>query len=69
MIQPKRAVQLIPPHIRDIIAELEREQHMRRQVYPGMIANGRLTQRTADFRHACLDAAIDVLRSLPPEAA
>jgi len=51
------------PSIQAQIAELQREQTMRRRVYPHEVARGRLTQRDADYRMRTLDAAIDTLRA------
>ena len=43
------------------IGELRREQRMREQVYPRLIAARKMSQAEADLRNARLQAAIDTL--------
>lgn len=46
------------------IAELEREQKMRKRVYPRFVAENKMTQSAADTRMQALEAAIKTLRDL-----
>ena len=46
------------------IAEVGRELGLRRNVYPGMVARGRMTQGEADMHLARLDAAYSTLKWL-----
>lgn len=52
------------PSISQQIAELKRERQMRAQVYPKLIASGKLRRQNAEFQSACLDAAIATLERL-----
>jgi hypothetical protein len=46
------------------ITELKRERRMRDNVYPGMVATGRLVQSEAFRRNQALDAAIATLQRM-----
>jgi hypothetical protein len=45
----------------EAVQELQRELGMRRRLYPGWVANGKLSQATADKRISLLLAAIELL--------
>lgn len=49
------------PTLREQLTELKRERRMRDNVYPGLVASGRLVQGEAFRRNAALDAAIATL--------
>jgi hypothetical protein len=53
-----------PPTPDQIIAELERELALRRSVYALAIYRKKLKQHEADYRNACLLAAIDIIRTV-----
>jgi len=46
------------------ITELRRELRMRRQVYPGLIATGKLRNKDAEYQKACLESTIARLEEL-----
>lgn len=50
-----------PPTHAQRLAELRRELGTRQRVYPDWVRNGRLTQRTADYREQIL---LDILAAL-----
>lgn len=52
------------PSLGQQIAELRREQKMRSQVFPKLLASGKLSRKDADYRNACLSAAIATLAAL-----
>lgn len=52
------------PNLQQTINELKRELGVRRGVYPGWVANGKLTQQAADYRIACIEEAIGSLESI-----
>ena len=49
---------MFPPTRAEVIAELERELKMRKQVFPRWVASKSLTQAEADKRIRLLEAAI-----------
>lgn len=51
------------PSLGQQIAELKRELGVRRAVFPNWIAKGTLKQRDADYRVACLEAALKTLET------
>lgn len=52
---------LFPPTIDDALSEIRRELDKRRSVYPRLVANGTMTQRTADLQTARLKRAQEIL--------
>lgn len=44
-----------------VVNELRRELGMRGSVYPRQVAQGRMTQKDANYRIACLRKAIELL--------
>ena len=50
--------------LQEQIAELERENRVRRKVFPGWIQQGRLSAQAAEHRIACFDATIAQLKKL-----
>ena len=46
------------------ITELRRELRMRRQVYPGLVATGKLKKTDAEYQKACLESTIERLEEL-----
>jgi hypothetical protein len=50
--------------IEEEIKELEREQEMRKSVYPGMIKTNKLTRAEANHRYLCLANTIKRLQLL-----
>lgn len=53
------------PTINQQIQELERELTMRKQVFPKWVAARKLKQNEMDWRIACIEATIKVLREMP----
>lgn len=56
-------------HVTDItlaiqISEVEREIKMRRQVYDGLVARGKMTNAKADRGIRVMESVLDTLRSL-----
>jgi hypothetical protein len=51
------------------IAEVEREITLRRRVYPGWIAAGKLSQALADRQMACIEATRTTLKWVEKNAA
>ena len=54
------------PTISQQLAELRRELIMRRQVFPKWVASGKLKERDADYRIACIEATIKLLEGMNP---
>lgn len=50
------------------LAELKREAHIRRSVYPRLIMAGKLSVEEADRRQQCLDHAITLLTAVAEAA-
>jgi hypothetical protein len=57
------------PTRRQVIAELKREKIMRNLVYPKMVGDGRMRERDAVHRAACIDRAIEIIEASPEEPA
>lgn len=57
------------PSLAAQIAELKREQMMRRRVFPVLISRGTLKQSAADYQTKALDAAIATLERIQEERA
>lgn len=58
-------------HIEDQILCVERELNMRRRVYPGWVAKGRMSQQQADVEIQRMAAVLETLRrcyALDPES-
>ncbi len=53
-----------PPTLFAQIAELQRERHVRDNVYPRLVALRKLSAPKADYQNRCLDAAIRTLQGL-----
>ena len=51
-------------HIEDQILCVQRELAMRRRVYPGWVAKGRMTQESADLEIQRMQAVLATLRQL-----
>ena len=49
------------------IEEIEREIRLRREVYPRMVAKGRMKQSAADYHLARMAAVLETLRTLAKE--
>lgn len=47
--------------IEDLIAEVQREYALRERVYPRFVRDGRLSQKTADYRKQCMSAILAIL--------
>lgn len=58
---PASRIAMPLPTLREQLTELKRERRMRDNVYPGLVASGRLVQGEAFRRNAALDAAIATL--------
>lgn len=52
--------------IDEVLKELKRELATRRRVYPNWVAQGKLTQATADHRVEAIEWAIDVIEECKP---
>jgi len=50
--------------VEEQIAELRREQALRKNVYPKFISSGKMKQAHADYQMACMSAAITSLEYL-----
>lgn len=48
----------------EMIAEAERELHLRRSVYPRQVGRGKLTQTRADRQIAVMEAIGETLRNI-----
>jgi hypothetical protein len=48
----------------DTIKELQRELEMRKKWFPGWVIQGKLTAEVAQHRIACIEKAIEVMKSL-----
>lgn len=59
-----RSIGVPLPTLREQITELKRERRMRDNVYPAMVASGRLVQGEAFRRNQALDAAIATLQRI-----
>lgn len=51
------------PSVHDALKELRREQTQRERVFPRWVAEGRLDQREAARRQACLARAIEIVEA------
>ena len=49
------------------ISEVQREIVLRRQVYPKLVGQGRMTQKAADLHIAAMEAALCTLKRLRDE--
>lgn len=54
-----------PPTQAQMIAAVEREITMRRRVYPGRIAEKKMTQERADHEIACMEGVLAILQAPP----
>jgi HEPN domain-containing protein len=55
--------------VREMLAEAERELHMRQSVYPRRVSNGKMTQAKADRAIKVQQAIIKLLREFVPSPA
>lgn len=58
-------MKLPPPTKPEMIAEINREIDMRKQVYPKLVMGKKMRQHEADRRIEILEAVRDVLEKLP----
>lgn len=57
---------LFEPSLAEMISDAQREISMRKAVYPGLVARGKLSQDRADRQIKTMEAIVERLRGLKP---